>query len=109
MARLDYLELAVKDINVAKEFYSLALGFNFTDFGTEYAATTTNDTDIGFHEQKEITPPMGVICVDDLETAYEKVKLAGGDIVVEIFDFPGGKRFEFLDPSGNRIGIWQKI
>lgn len=109
MARFDYLELAVKNLGQAKEFYSKALGFEFTDFGLEYAATTTNDTDIGFHEQKEIIPPLGVICVENLEAAYENVKAAGGNIVVEIFEFPGGKRFEFLDPSGNKIGVWEKI
>ncbi len=109
MARLDYLEIAVKNLTQAKEFYSNALGFKFTDFGPEYAATTTNDTDFGFHVQNEIIAPLGVICVENLETAYLQVKNAGGKIIVEIFEFPGGKRFEFLDPFGNKIGVWQKI
>jgi uncharacterized protein len=109
MARLDYLELAVKNLGQAKEFYAKALGFEFTDFGPEYSATTSNDTDIGFHEQQKITPPLGVICVENLETAFENVKNAGGNIVVDIFSFPGGRRFEFLDPSGNHIGVWEKM
>jgi predicted enzyme related to lactoylglutathione lyase len=51
---------------------------------------------------------MGVICVDDLEKYLEKVKAAGGEIVLETISFPGGRRFEFVDPGGNRIGIWEK-
>lgn len=109
MARLDYLELAAQDLGIIKEFYSNALGFKFTDFGPEYASTTTGDTDIGFYQQQETLPPLGVICVDNLDIAYENVKKAGGNIIVEIFEFPGGKRFEFLDPAGNKIGIWEKL
>ena len=29
-----------------------------------------------------------------------------GTIVKEIFSFPGGRRFEFTDPSGNHLAVW---
>ena len=44
-----------------------------------------------------------MIEVDDLEAALEAVTRAGGEIVRPIFAFPGGRRFQFLDPSGNEL------
>ena len=26
----------------------------------------------------------------------------------ETFDFPGGKRFHFADPNGNKIAVWSE-
>jgi uncharacterized protein len=31
---------------------------------------------------------------------------ARGRIVADIFSFPGGRRFQFADPSGNELGVW---
>lgn len=107
MARLDYLEMKSSDLAKTKAFYEKALGLKFTDFGPEYCATITGDTDIGFHEQKEITPPLGVIQVKGIEEYYTRAVSAGARIVAEIFEFPGGRRFEMLDPDGNRIGVWE--
>ena len=108
MARLDYLELCVGDIEKSKAFYDAALGLKFTDFGPDYAATISGDTDIGLAIVEKPLPPMGVINVENLEKAYADVKAAGGMIVLETITFPGGRRFEFCDPSGNRIGVWEK-
>jgi predicted enzyme related to lactoylglutathione lyase len=36
------------------------------------------------------------------------VEQAGGKIVQPIFEFPGGRRFHFSDPSGNVLGVWSK-
>jgi len=33
------------------------------------------------------------------------VTAAGGTIVKPIFSFPGGRRFQFLDPSGNELAV----
>ena len=44
-----------------------------------------------------------MIEVDDLEAALDAVTLAGGMIVRPVFAFPGGRRFQFLDPSGNEV------
>ncbi|MDZ7645223.1 MAG: hypothetical protein U5K76_14090 [Woeseiaceae bacterium] len=42
----------------------------------------------------------------DLEATQEKVEKAGGRIVQPIFAFPGGRRFHFLEPSGNEFSVW---
>lgn len=105
MARLNYVELPVGDIGAAKRFYETAFGWALTDFGPTYAATLTGDTDIGLQaDQAEAAKaPLPVIEVEDLEAALAAVTGAGGSIVRPIFAFPGGRRFQFLDPGGNEI------
>jgi predicted enzyme related to lactoylglutathione lyase len=105
MARLNYVELPVRDVATAKAFYQRAFGWTMTEFGPTYAATLTGDTDIGLQgDGSEATrAPLPVIDVADLEAALDAVTLAGGMIVRPIFAFPGGRRFQFLDPSGNEI------
>jgi predicted enzyme related to lactoylglutathione lyase len=105
MARLNYVELPVSDIRAAKDFYESVFGWSMTAFGPTYAATLTGDTDVGLQgDASEATiAPLPVIEVDDLEAALEAVQQAGGTIVRPIFPFPGGRRFQFLDPSGNEV------
>ena len=108
MARLDYVELPVSDIAAAKSFYERAFGWSMTQFGPSYAATTTNDTDVGIASDPDDKPkqPLAVIRVNDLEAALASVEGAGGTIVKPIFSFPGGRRFHFRDPAGNELAVW---
>jgi hypothetical protein len=105
VARLNYVELPVREIGPAKAFYEQAFGWSLTGFGPSYAATTTGDTDIGLQGDpaEASKAPLPVIEVDDLEEALAAVERAGGTIVVPIFSFPGGRRFHFADPSGNEL------
>lgn len=105
MARLNYVELPVGDVATAKAFYEAAFGWTMTAFGPTYAATLTGDTDIGLQgDAAEATrAPLAVIEVEDLEAALASVTRAGGTIVRPIFAFPGGRRFQFLDPAGNEL------
>lgn len=105
MARLNYVELPVEDIGATKLFYEQAFGWAMTEFGPTYAATLTGDTDIGLQaDAAEATrAPLPVIEVDDLEATLKAVTAAGGEIVRPVFAFPGGRRFQFLDPGGNEV------
>ena len=105
MARLNYVELPVRDLAAAKLFYEQVFGWSLTAFAPTYAATVTGDTDIGLQgDSAEATEaPLPVIDVPDLEAALAAVEAAGGRIVRPIFAFPGGRRFQFLDPSGNEV------
>ena len=47
-----------------------------------------------------------VLFTTDLEAARERVIKAGGKIAKDIVSFPGGRRFEYVDPAGNRLGVW---
>jgi len=107
MARLNYVELPVSDIATAKTFYEAAFGWSMTEFGPTYAATLTGDTDVGLQgDQTEATKaPLPVVQVEDLEAALDAVTAAGGEIMRPIFAFPGGRRFQFLDPSGNELAV----
>jgi predicted enzyme related to lactoylglutathione lyase len=109
MARLNYVELPVGDIGAAKAFYESAFGWSLTDFGPTYASTLTGDTDIGLQgDAGEATKaPLAVIQVDDLESTLAAVTGAGATIVRPIFAFPGGRRFQFLDPGGNELACMQ--
>lgn len=40
--------------------------------------------------------------------AIENAGLDGGKIVKDTFDFPGGRRFHFTDPSGNEFAVWSE-
>jgi hypothetical protein len=109
-ARIDYIELPTATAHeLTRAFYAKAFGWDFTDFGPDYAATTTGDVDVGLNGQPEeaLAAPLPVIRVDDLEAAFGAVGNAGGTIAKAIFSFPGGRRFHFIDPSGSELAVWQ--
>ena len=105
MARLNYLELPTRDLAASSAFYQAAFGWAMTAFGPSYAATTSGYTDVGLQADpsEASVAPLPVIEVADLEATLEAVRAAGGTIVRPIFAFPGGRRFHFVDPSGNEL------
>jgi predicted enzyme related to lactoylglutathione lyase len=108
-ARIDYVELPNATAHeLTRGFYSKAFGWTFTDYGPTYSATTNGTTDIGLDGDPSaaLSAPLPVIRVDNLEAAFEAVSKAGGVIAKPIFSFPGGRRFHFIDPSGNELAVW---
>ena len=105
MARFNYVEVPTRDIAKAKRFYADVFGFEINDFGPGYAATVTGDTDIGFNATGEHVTAhvLPVIEVEDLEAAKDAVIAAGGTISLDIFPFPGGRRFHFVDLEGHEL------
>jgi uncharacterized protein len=105
MARISYLELPVRDVAGSKVFYSAAFDWDFTDFGPDYSATMTGDSDLGLNgdASQSTAQLLPVIQVEDLEAALERVTHAGATITLPIFAFPGGRRFHFRDPHGNEL------
>lgn len=111
MARIDYVELPSATAHeLTRAFYARAFGWQFTDYGPDYAATTTGDVDVGLNGQPDeaLSSPLPVIRVDDLEAAFDSVSKAGGTIAKAIFAFPGGRRFHFIDPSGSELAVWSE-
>ena len=109
-ARIDYVELPSATAHeLTRSFYAKAFGWTFADFGPDYSAMTTGDVDVGLNGQPEdaLAAPLPVIRVDDLEAALDAVTNAGGVIAKPIFSFPGGRRFQFIDPSGSELAVWQ--
>lgn len=108
-ARIDYVELPSATAHeLTRAFYSKAFGWEFTDYGPSYAATTNGTRDVGLQGDPadSLSAPLPVVRVDDLETAFDAVTKAGGVIAKPIFAFPGGRRFQFIDPSGNEVAVW---
>lgn len=103
----NYLEMKSADLPASKAFYEKAFGFSFTDYGPGYAAVEGGPVQIGLAAGDDPPAPMPTFETDDLSAAYANVKAAGSEIVAEIFEYPGGKRFECLDPSGNRLAVYQ--
>ncbi len=109
---INYIEFGCKDIPSIKAFYSKAFGWEFTDYGPDYAAFNDGTTDGGFyHAGADWAPagnPLVVLYTTDLEGMLQQVKDAGGTITQEIFAFPGGRRFHFADPDGNILAVWSE-
>jgi predicted enzyme related to lactoylglutathione lyase len=105
--RPNFIELPARDIERSKAFYHSVFAWDLTDFGPTYACTMTGDVDVGLQADaaEASRAPLPVICVTRLESAFAAVVAAGGQIVKPIFAFPGGRRFQFLDPSGNELAV----
>lgn len=105
--QVQYLEFLSKDLDKVKSFYSKSFGWKFTDYGPEYTAFEGDYVDGGFTIGKPVKGTVLVILYSDkLEETLKKVKAAGGQIVKEIFSFPGGRRFHFTDPDGYELAVW---
>ncbi len=109
MARLNYVELPVRNVAGQKEFHASAFGWSFTDFGPDYAATMTGDVDMGLNgDAAQWTAQMlPVIEVEDLEETQARILAAGGVVTLPIFAFPGGRRFHFRDPHGHELAAME--
>ncbi len=81
--RVDYIEFLSTNIEETKRFYSRVFGWEFTDYGPDYTSFTDGRLGGGFSVASEV-----------------------GQIVRQVFEFPGGRRFHFTDPSGNELAVW---
>ncbi len=112
--KINYIELPTKDIKTTKNFFSKVFNWSFVDYGEEYVAFNENcGLEGGFYKinslisiQKE--KPLIIFYSKNLEETQLKITKAGGKIVKPIFNFPGGYRFHFTDPSGNEYAVWSE-
>ena len=49
-----------------------------------------------------------VLYSENLERDVSRVQELGGRISQDIFSFPGGRRFHFIDPVGTEFAIWSE-
>ncbi|HEY1961050.1 MAG TPA: VOC family protein [Rhizomicrobium sp.] len=107
---MDYVEFSVSDLARTKAFYAAIFGWEFTDYGPEYASFVDNGLGGGFRSDAPPRPggPLMVFHVDDLAAALARAKKAGASIAKPIYAFPGGSRFEFKDPDGYDIAAWKQ-
>jgi uncharacterized protein len=108
---IDYVELGVRDVAATKAFYEQAFGWRFNDYGPDYAGIAAPDGDGevgGLNPGRE--PGRGGALVllfsDDLDATATAVRAAGGEVIEGPYEYPGGRRFHFTDPSGNELGVF---
>lgn len=106
--RIDYIEFESTDMVETKRFYSENFGWEFTDYGPDYVSFNDGRMDGGFRAAENVSAggPLIVLYSKNLEEIEAQVRSSGGKIVRGIFEFPGGRRFHFTDPSGNELAIW---
>lgn len=106
---IDYIEFAVTDMAEAKRFYGEALGWEFNDYGPEYVGIRKPGGEAGGMRLEPTVAtggPLVALYSEDLEASFQAVGKAGARITKEPFSFPGGRRFQFLDPSGNELAVY---
>ncbi len=107
--RIDYVEFLVRDVARAKAFYGAAFGWEFTDYGPDYAGFNDGRLDGGFRKGEPVPGgPLVITYAHDLADAQRRVEAAGGTIVKPAFAFPGGRRFHYSDPDGYELAVWSE-
>jgi len=111
--KFHYIELPATDLTAMKNFYGTVFGWEFKDWGDAYVEVLGSGVEGGFALASEERKPSNqgalvILYSDDLVQSQKSVAEHGGTISMEPIDFPGGRRFHFLDPSGNELGIWTK-
>lgn len=109
--KINYVEFPARDMGTTQAFFTQAFGWVFEDYGPEYMAFSNQGLDGGFYASERVSSSdngaaLIVMYSEDIEATQLKVEAAGGVISKAIFSFPGGRRFHFLEPSGNELAVW---
>jgi hypothetical protein len=112
--KLNYVEFAARDLPATRAFFGATFGWEFEEFGPDYCAFAGQGLDGGFYRSELYSSTKNgsallVFYSDDLEATQARVEQAGGRIEKPIFEFPGGRRFHFSEPSGNEFAVWSAL
>ena len=108
---IDYIEMPSRDLSATKQFFSAFFGWKFEDYGPEYAAFDDGRLAGGFFAADEIwssaaATPLVVFYSPELEMTRADAVRLGAEITKDIFDFPGGRRFQFRAPGTGELAVW---
>ena len=110
---LDYVELVVTDLEASSRFFAEAFGWTFNDYGPGYAGIVSprgDGSEVGglmlAEEPRPTGGPLVLLYSEDLEATMSGIVASGGTILQAPYEFPGGRRLHFSDPSGNELGVW---
>lgn len=109
--QINYLELPARDLTATVAFFKQVFAWSFTYYGEEYVAFSDSGLEGGFYQSglTSVSHNGGALVVlysEDLSHSLAQVEQAGGHITKAIFEFPGGRRFQFTEPSGNEFAVW---
>lgn len=108
---INYIEFKAKDLNKIKEFYTKAFDWTFTDYGPSYIAFSESGVQGGFEKSETdiVNGALVVLYHKNLNLIKNRIIDSGGEISKDIFSFPGGHRFHFVDPSKNELAVWSNL
>lgn len=130
MDKVQHFEIAVDDIARARKFYEGLFSWKTTEMpmpeGGVYVGLQTGPMDDKKHMPKESgyigggmfkrdphLPMKGTtvaITVEDLDVMLEKVKTAGGEVLMGKMEIGGMGFYAYIkDTEGNVIGLWQNL
>ncbi len=129
MDKVQHFEIAVDDISRAKKFYESLFGWKTTEMpmpeGGVYVGLQTGPVDEkskpsehgyiggGMFKRDPHLPMSSVaiaITVENLDAMLEKVKVAGGTILMGKMEVGGMGFYAYMkDTEGNVIGLWQNL
>ncbi len=104
-AALDYVEFTSPRLEETQQFMGDVFGWTFEDYGPDYKDIQGAGTGGGI-ERGALRAPLPVVRTDDLDAMLTRVKETGAEITQEIFEFPGGRRFQFREPGGTEMAVW---
>ena len=111
--KLNYLEFPASDLESTKQFFTEVFNWKFTDYGPEYTSFDNQGLEGGFYQSDKFSrsengSALAIFYSNDLQSTLDKIEKAGGEIIQPVFNFPGGKRFHFTEPSGNEFAVWSE-
>ena len=107
--QINYIEFQAPELKPIKDFYAKTFEWKFADYGTDYCAFSDGIFNGGFAKgAKRGGAPLVILYADNLEESLEAVMRNGGTIKEQIYTFPGGRRFHFVDPAGNELAVWSE-
>lgn len=112
--KINYIEFPARDIEATKAFFTAVFGWEFEDYGPEYASFSDCGIDGGFFKSElscstQLGGALVVLYSNALEPLQARIEQAGGTVIKPIFPFPGGRRFHFTEPSGNELAVWSDV
>ena len=108
-----WIDLATPDLDGAKSFYGELFGWEFedTDSGMgPYTMVSKNGlvaAGIGIAPEGQPSTWSTYFAVDDADATSARIEKAGGSLMMDCLDVPGGRLGFAADPTGAVFGIWQ--
>lgn len=113
--KLNYVEFAAHNLAATKTFFNAVFKWQFTDYGPEYSAFNQVEAglDGGFYQAPLASNTANgaallVFYSRDIKAMQRLIEQYGGQVIKPIFEFPGGCRFHFTEPSGNEFAVWSE-
>lgn len=110
-----WVDLGTTDVATARKFYADLFGWEYNEEETDsapYTMATRNGLSaagIGPNPDESVPTVWSTyFAVDDADATAQKIKDAGGTLIMDCFDVMDAGRMAFaLDPAGAGFGIWQ--